>query len=160
MGVCVPKSTFMSHSDSPSLELTLCQSSPLERMTYISFLVGLIFSADLCPLDLSTNAKWKGNHGICSAAQISVNVWVHTTTLSRKRTLKLYASLSWVPSPFVNYVMYHLDNLGLMPYRRQIVAVSKSRSVHLWFQPFILSFFSQSVNLYKFSSAISQPWKK
>jgi len=68
---CVPKSTFLCHSsDSSSLELISCQSSPLEKMTYINILDNLdkIFCWLGVFLDLSTNAKWKRNHSIRSPA--------------------------------------------------------------------------------------------
>ena len=95
---------------------------------YFSLVVAVIVNGNDKSTPSLPNASWGGCFSLshCCHWQWQQCIWVYTTTFPWRRTFKLYASLlSWLSSLFDN--PDHLDNLGLMPYQRQIVAVGKSR---------------------------------
>jgi hypothetical protein len=75
------------------------------------------------PLDIRTDAEQKRDDRIRTAENFSKYIRVYVAIIPWARVVKLYARLT----SHCGFLLMtkNADNLGLMPYRRRIVSVSK-----------------------------------
>jgi hypothetical protein len=83
-----------------------------------------MFEAANFLIDIPTNAEREGYHNLYAAEKIPNHVRLYTPAFSWARSLELCVTSAIRLARFQTRLS-SADNIGLMPYRRRIVAVSK-----------------------------------